>query len=87
MYPFFLNKRARDCAYFIDREEEYKPETKVYSCGIIDAKFFAPVVAQMAASALIFSINLVADVLRMYPCVCNYVDIRKNKGANLNYSR
>ena len=35
--------------------------TKVYSCGIIDAKSFAPA-AQMAASALIFSINLVVDV-------------------------
>ena len=21
----FFNERARDCAYFIDREEEYKP--------------------------------------------------------------
>ena len=25
---FFLNERARDCAYFIDREEEYKPEDR-----------------------------------------------------------
>ena len=38
------------------------PVTQNYSCGIIDAKFFAPAVAQMAASALIFSINLVADI-------------------------
>ena len=38
------------------------PVTKNYSCGIIDAKFFAPAVAQMAASALIFSINLVGGV-------------------------
>ena len=35
--------------------------TKVYSYGIIDAKSFA-LAAQMAASALIFSINLVVDV-------------------------
>ena len=35
---------------------------KNYTCGIIEAKFFAPAVAQMAASALIFSINLVADI-------------------------
>ena len=38
------------------------PVTKNYSCGIIDAKFFAPAIAQMTASALIFYINLVADV-------------------------
>ena len=82
----FFNEWARGCAYFIGREEEYNWGISNKSLGIIDAKSFAPA-AQMAASALIFSINLVADVLRMYPCVCNYVDIRKNKGANLNYSR
>ena len=35
---------------------------KIYVCGNTDAKSLAPVVAQMAASALIFSINLVVDV-------------------------
>ena len=25
---FFLNERARDYAYFIDREEAYKPEDR-----------------------------------------------------------
>ena len=35
---------------------------KIYICGITDDKSLAPAVAQMAASALIFSINLVVDV-------------------------
>ena len=35
---------------------------KNYTCGIIDAKFFAPAVAQKAASALIFSNNVVGGV-------------------------
>ena len=35
---------------------------KNYTCGIIDAKFFAPAVAQKAAFALIFSSNLVGGV-------------------------
>ena len=35
---------------------------KIYICGITDAKSLAPAVARMAASALIFSINLVTDV-------------------------
>ena len=46
----------------LEKSTTGKPVTKDYSRGIIDAKFFAPAVAQMAASALIFSINLVADV-------------------------
>ena len=42
---FFLNERAQDYAYFIDREEETgELVTKVYSCGIIYAKSFAPAV-------------------------------------------
>ena len=57
----FFNEWARGCAYFIGREEEYNWGISNKSLGIIDAKSFAPA-AQMAASALIFSINLVVDV-------------------------
>ena len=48
----------------IEKKSTTEEETviKVYSCGIIDAKSFAHALAQMVASALIFSINLVADV-------------------------
>ena len=35
---------------------------KNYTCGTIEAKFFAPAVAQKTASALIFSNNLVGGV-------------------------
>ena len=63
----FLNERARDCAYFIDKEEEYirltgKKSEKDYSLRISDSRCLAPARAQAAASFFILEKSPGADI-------------------------